>query len=66
MKKEMAMDDDEKPAKTQQEFYKALIVHARRAEDFDPRPLKELVAVPSPNGGYRMERRIIGPRALDK
>ena len=40
-------------------FMKKLMKHAKLAENFDNTVLKELKAVPSPNGGYRMEVRVI-------
>ena len=43
----------------QQAFMEKLTKHANRAANYRPTELKELKAVPSPNGGYRMETRVI-------
>lgn len=44
---------------SREEFMKKLQIHAKRAESFSSAKLKQRVAVPSPQGGYRMEVRDI-------
>lgn len=46
----------------QQDFLRKLKTHAARAEKFTNIELKQRVAVPSPQGGYRMEVQIIRSR----
>lgn len=44
---------------SQEDLMKKLSEHAKRAVEFSGEELKQLVAVPSPNGGFRMELKVL-------